>query len=303
MLAFADYFRYSGFPGRIERRLHRGAARRATHGAADMQEAEYVLPRGVKGRERLRVLAGVMRDGTTSVLDKAGIHSGLSCLDVACGGGDVAMLLAARVGAAGRVLGIDHDPEVIRIAAEEAAAQPLPRLSYRVGDVFDLSSDERFDVVYCRFLLTHLPERARALDCMLGALEPGGLMIVEDIDFAGHLCLPEHPAMDDYLRLYVEIARRNGGDPFIGPKLPMMLKAAGLADIEVDISQPLGLSGDAKVVNALTMEGIGPRVVAAGLATDAEVGRIVDDLYAVAEDPTVLASIVRVIQTWGRKAA
>jgi ubiquinone/menaquinone biosynthesis C-methylase UbiE len=257
----------------------------------------------VKGRERLRVLAGVMRDGTTSVLDKAGIHSGLSCLDVACGGGDVAMLLAARVGAAGRVLGIDHDPEVIRIAAEEAAAQPLPRLSYRVGDVFDLSSDERFDVVYCRFLLTHLPERARALDCMLGALEPGGLMIVEDIDFAGHLCLPEHPAMDDYLRLYVEIARRNGGDPFIGPKLPMMLKAAGLADIEVDISQPLGLSGDAKVVNALTMEGIGPRVVTAGLATDAEVGRIVDDLYAVAEDPTVLASIVRVIQTWGRKAA
>lgn len=50
------------------------------------------------------------------------------------------------------------------------------------------------------------------------------------------------------------------------------------------------------------MEGIGPRAVAAGLASAGEVQRIVDDLFDIAADPTVFMSIARVVQAWGRKA-
>lgn len=262
---------------------------------------EYILARGAKGRERLRILARVLRDGTVPLLEKVGIPVGAACLDAGCGGGDVSVLLAQRVGAAGRVIGIDQDASVIAIAAEEGAAAGLAQLSFRTQSVFDLAPDEGFDVLYSRFLLTHLPERERALQCMLGAVKPGGLLIFEDIDFAGHFCRPARAAMDEYMRLYVETSRRHGGDPYFGQKLPLFLATGGLADVQVRISQPAALDGEAKVINGLTMEGIGPRAVAAGLTTAAEVQRIADDLYDAAADPTVFMSIVRVVQAWGRK--
>lgn len=267
-----------------------------------MPKPEYILARGAKGRERLRILSRVMRDGTFPLLEKTGISKGAACLDVGCGGGDVSLLLARLVGATGRVVGIDQDASVVQIAADEVAPEGLAHLSFRTQSVFDIEPDASFDVLYCRFLLTHLPDRDKALRCMLGAVKPGGLLIFEDIDFSGHFCHPARPAMDDYMRLYRETAHRNGGDADFGLKLPMFLTAAGLADVEVRISHPAALDGEAKAVNALTMEGIGPRAVDAGLASAEEVRRIVDTLYDIAADPTVFMSIARVIQAWGRKA-
>lgn len=60
-----------------------------------MPKSDYILARGAKGRERLRILARVMRGGTLPLLDNVGIAEGEACLDVGCGGGDVSLLLGA----------------------------------------------------------------------------------------------------------------------------------------------------------------------------------------------------------------
>jgi hypothetical protein len=49
----------------------------------------YVIRGGGDGRERLRLLSGVMRPYTLRLFDRLGIPEGMSCLDVGCGGGDV----------------------------------------------------------------------------------------------------------------------------------------------------------------------------------------------------------------------
>jgi hypothetical protein len=100
---------------------------------------------------------------------------------------------------------------------------------------------------------------------------------------------------------YVETARANDGDAYFGQALPMFLKDGGLTDVRVRISQPAALNGEVKVINALAMEGFGPRAIAAGLTTEAEVQRIADPLYDAAADPTLFMSIARIVQAWGRK--
>lgn len=40
-----------------------------------------------------------------------------------------------------------------------------------------------FDLVHARALLCHLPEREQALDRMLGAVRPGGWILVEEPDY------------------------------------------------------------------------------------------------------------------------
>lgn len=266
-----------------------------------MTEEHYVIATGKKGRDRLRVLTRVFAESTTRLLDGVGIQNGMACLDVGCGGGDIACDLARRVGPGGSVVGIDLDDVALDIARQESAAQGLCNVEYRVLDVFDLMDSERFDVVYVRFLLSHLPDPAGALARMVGVLRRGGVLVVEDVEFSAHFCYPECPAFSDYVRLYGEAARAKGDDPDIGPRLPLLLLDAGLSDVDLRVVQPAGIRGEVKLLSAITMEMIGDTVVSAGLASTDQVASLVDALHAATRDDRTVLSTPRIVQSWGTK--
>ncbi len=66
-----------------------------------MKTSEYILRGGVEGRERLRILSRVMRP---SSLQRAGIRPGMACLEIGCGGGDLAFDMARMTGPSGTVV-------------------------------------------------------------------------------------------------------------------------------------------------------------------------------------------------------
>lgn len=266
-----------------------------------MTEGHYVIATGRDGRDRLRVLTRVFAETTTQLLDRAGIRPGMACLDVASGGGDVTTDLARRVGPSGRVLGIDLDDVAVTIARQEAREQGLANIEYRTIDVVDMVEQGLFDVVYARFLLSHLPDPRRALTRMVSALRPRGVLVVEDVEFSAHFSFPDCPPFQDYVRLYSEAARARGGDPDIGPRLPALLGDAGVEDIDMRVVQPAGIRGEVKLLSAITMEMIGSSVISAGLASAAEVDRIASALSAVARDGRTVLSTPRIVQTWGRR--
>ena len=144
-----------------------------------MRTDNYVIRGGVQGRERLRLLAEVMGPGTGSLLTEVGVPAGATCLDVGCGGGDVTCELARAVGPSGRVIGVDLDPIKIDIAAREAHEQGIANVAFECRDVTKWEPPELFDLVYARFLLTHLvnpaaartPTSARA--CRACCVRPG----------------------------------------------------------------------------------------------------------------------------------
>lgn len=101
--------------------------------------------------------------------------------------------------------------------------------------------------------------------------------------------------------MYCTSVRRRGGDPNIGPRLPGLLQTAGFASVGVHVVQPVALQGDAKLINALTMENIAGPVLEDGLATREEIDQIIRELYDLAADQTTLAGTPRIVQTWGRR--
>ena len=70
---------------------------------------DYVISGGRSGFERLRVLSRVWGDTTKSLLRSVGVGTGMRCLDVGCGAGDVSLFLASLVGPSGAVVGSDSD--------------------------------------------------------------------------------------------------------------------------------------------------------------------------------------------------
>lgn len=261
----------------------------------------YVIRGGVQGRERLRVLSRVMHPTSSALFDRLELRDGLTCADVGCGGGDATLELARRVGPNGKAIGIDIDETKLEIARAEARQVGVTNVDFKASDIRQASSSQPFDIVYARFLLTHLNDPVGVVASFFDHLRPGGSIAVEDIDFSGAFTYPPSRAFDRYCEMYCTSVRRRGGDPNIGPRLPGLLQTAGFASVGVHVVQPVALQGDAKLINALTMENIAGPVLEDGLATREEIDQIIRELYDLAADQTTLAGTPRIVQTWGRR--
>src|SRR5215472_5595354 len=264
-----------------------------------MKKSDYVIRGGIEGRERLGILARVMRPTTLDLLRRAGIQPGMTCLEVGCGGGDLAFDMAHVVGPAGKIVATDIDEKKLDIAGQEARAQQLKNVEFRLADISESDPEASFDLVHARFLLTHLADPGQALARMRQALRPGGVVVIEDIDFRGHFSYPDSAALWRYVELYTETVRRRGADANIGPRLPGLLLEAGFENVRMNVVQPAGSDGEVKLMNPLTMENIADAVLAEGLASADEVDRLVAELYQFARTPGTVASMPRVVEAWG----
>jgi ubiquinone/menaquinone biosynthesis C-methylase UbiE len=264
-----------------------------------MRINDYVIRGGVEGRERLRILSRVMQQTTLACLAQAGMKEEMACLEIGCGGGDVAFDMARMTGPLGSVLGTDIDEMVLDLGRGEAADLQLNNVEFRLGDITQSTFAAEFDLVHARFVLTHLADPAMALGNMRGALRPGGVVVVEDIDIRGHFSYPESAALARFVELYSEIVRRKGADPNIGPRVPSLLTDAGFENVEMRVVQLAGMVGEVKLMTPITMQCIGPAVIAGGLASEAEVASLVAELFEFAHSPGTIFSLPRVVQAWG----
>ena len=204
-------------------------------------------------------------------------------------------------GQAGRVVGFDLDDDKLALAREEATRRGLGNVEFRSGSVTDPWPATGASLVYIRFVLTHLARPQDMLAQAWQALAPNGVLIVEDIDYEGKFTDPPCPAYDRYSEIYIALAQKRGGDPFIGRKLVRLLENAGLRGVDSSMVQPFGRSGDIKQVASLTLAAVADALVASGVASADEVSRIATEIAAFAERPDTTMSLPRIFQAWGRK--
>ncbi len=261
----------------------------------------YAIRGGAEGRERLRLLAEVMGPATRALLDEVKIPPGSACLDLGCGGGDVTFELARMVGPQGRVVGIDLDQTLLEITRRDAQAQNLTNVLFETRDVTTWTPDGLFDVVYARFLLTHLPDPGAMIATVRRFLRPGGVFVVEDIDFRGHFAEPDCQALARSVELYTRVVQNRGADPQIGPRLPALLREAGFQEIRMKLVHHAAMQGGIKLLICVTLEKIADAVLADGITSEQDLRETIEQLYAFARDPNTILGGPRVFQTWGRR--
>jgi len=145
-----------------------------------MQESQYFADDSPEELEweRLRLLQEVSDPITTRQLASLGIEPGWKCLDVGAGCGSIARWLAERVGQSGQVVAADLNPRMLR------RAQLPSNIEIREHNILTQNLEaQQYDLVCCRYLLTHLPQPELALARMAEAVRPGGWLFIEDADF------------------------------------------------------------------------------------------------------------------------
>jgi ubiquinone/menaquinone biosynthesis C-methylase UbiE len=194
---------------------------------------------GSPGADTISKTVGYSDDEINSVPD--GANLGLGCgnpiahaslkegevvLDLGSGGGFDAFLAARRVGATGKVIGVDMTSDMIERARRNAAKGGYANVEFRLGEIEHLPVDDNsVDVIISNCVINLSPDKEKVFKEALRALKPGGRLMVSDLVLERALpqkirksveayvgCLAGALLVDDYLAA---------------------IKAAGFADVEI----------------------------------------------------------------------
>lgn len=143
-------------------------------------------------------------------------QSGQRCLDLCCGTGDLALLLAERVRPTGVVLGLDAAAAPLQLAARRARRSPWLTLHWRQGDALATGLQDGWaDGAVMAYGLRNLADPAAGLVELRRVLRPGGRAAVLDFNRLDQASGPAARAAALFQRHYlrrvvVPVARRAG---------------------------------------------------------------------------------------------
>jgi arsenite methyltransferase len=134
----------------------------------------------------------------------ASLKPGETVVDLGCGGGLDVFLAAARVGLAGKAIGIDMTSEMLELARRNAAkadgGKPMTNVEFHQATIDKIPlADATVDCVISNCVINLAPDKPAVFKEIVRVLKPGGRLAVSDIA----LKKPLPPEISGVLMAYV----------------------------------------------------------------------------------------------------
>jgi SAM-dependent methyltransferase len=255
---------------------------------------KYIIDETVSGLERQRLLAQSLKDQTEKfLLNELTWPPRAKCLDLGCGIGETTRLIAAHAGEESEVIGIDADPDLLEAARKLTANA---NISYQQGDAQKLGfEDARFDFVYTRMLLLHVPDPKAVFAEMLRVAKPGGIVAVTDMDFATFYTYPDPGPGKKLAHLWCALFR----DGSMGIKIWHLFNEFGLPSAQFHVDRMLVRNEpEHKKLVVMSIEALRDSALEAGLLTEAEYQQLWEELTATIHDDTCLMGYPEFYCAW-----
>lgn len=244
----------------------------------------------------MAAIAALFDPVTFRLIGATGITGGWRCWEVGAGGPTVSGWLADAVGPTGSVVATDLDLSRF--------GEPPHGVTAQVHDVTtDPPPGAAFDLIHARLVLVHLPDRAEVVATLVGALRPGGWLVLEDADPALQplACIdergPEEELANRVRAGFRKLLAGRGAELDFGRKLPGLLRDHGLTDVGANGYFPL-VDPRCATLEQATVAHVRAELVGAGSATGQEIDRLLDALGGGRLDVTTAP----LLSAWGRRA-
>jgi SAM-dependent methyltransferase len=235
---------------------------------------------------------------TTRYLLATGVGPGWQCLEIGGGSGSIGRWLADRVGAEGHVLMTDIDPRFL-------ASPDRRNLEVRRHDVgTEPVPDSAFDLIHARLVLIHVPQRDAVFARLVGALKPGGWLVVEDYDPV--IVDRSFPMVDGVHAATVRkcllalrsLMESRGLDMTWGRSLYRRFVAAGLVSVGMEGHIDLRPGGSAGArLDRANLSQVRDEAVREGLVTPDEMA----ETLSLLEDPAFVFASPVMFTAWGQR--
>ena len=210
-------------------------------------QSTYALGHSEQELERLSRQAQVFEPFTHQLLRQAGITTGMRVLDVGCGGGDVALLVADLVGPTGEVVGADRAAEAIQRATMRAKARHTENVKFLEGDPTEMQFERPFDAVVGRLVLMYYPDPIDAVRKLAGHVRDGGLVVFQEFNLSNCRSVPPVPTFEHSTGWIRQTLRASGARTELGLEMYSVFLAAGLPGPSMRTDAAIGGGPDCPV--------------------------------------------------------
>ena len=262
-----------------------------------MEKSKYAIDQAWhRERKRLASIEVVLDPLEITLFEAVGVKEGWSCLEVGAGGGSIAEWFCRRVGPTGKVVATDLDTRFVEVIEER-------NLEVRKHDIaVDELEENFFDIVHARAVMEHVTDRQSAIGNMVGALKPGGYLIISSGDYLSFM--PTVDVDEDlFLRVsskFLELLSLSGFDPNYGRRVRRLLLEANLVDVRLE-GYVMEWGGDLPMTEVwgLLFEQLSGRLVEMKMAQEDEITR----LLSMIREPSFRAMGPILVMGLGRRAA
>ena len=195
-----------------------------------MSPDKYV--HGYSDRENVRLMD--QANTLTDLLHHDTVYPpGSRILEAGCGVGAQTVILTQNSPHA-EFIAIDISDDSLRQAEERVRATGRSNVRFEQADLFDLPfPPDSFDHVFVCFVLEHLSQPGRALECLKTVLKPGGTVTVIEGDHGSTYFHPDSQEAHQAIQCLVDLQAEIGGDALIGRRLYPLLLSAGYREVNV----------------------------------------------------------------------
>lgn len=214
--------------------------------SGDGERARYTFGDSATASERLARVARVFAPSTEALLARLNDRAPRRVLDLGCGPGHTTRLLA-RMFPGATVCGLEQSEAFLAEARRTATSET----SFEHADVSLMPlPGAPADLVYARFVLSHLRERGPLLHGWFDALTAGGVLAIEEVD--------RIETIDQTFRAYLAITSGlmadRGGELYVGHELSTTAQGLG-GTVLVDTSVPVTpTTADIATIFALNLQ-------------------------------------------------
>ena len=175
---------------------------------------QYVFGDTDLAAARLATVAEIFASTSRAFLSDFARESFDLALDLGCGTGHTTHLIAKVLGPR-CTIGIDRSESFLSLARPTATS----RISFVKHDITAVPFPTgAADLIYCRFLLTHLASPRIQLEKWSAQLRSGGILLLEEVEWIR----TTDPVFKTYLEILAAMLDRHGNKLYVGPLLETM---------------------------------------------------------------------------------